>query len=466
MQPWDLAHRISTDSLGDVSGGVSPAEADLLPPISSARQDQDTEERKCDARIREEAERLCRLKQQQALRRAVQTFAELPAEAQQERVAAELAAFPTGVYKLHGDVMFPSMNEWYFNASRVAPALSEQYVADLIESLRHSEVVSSLSIARLAPFTARSMCALCFVGLNRPCCNITSLSIIQCKLGTAELSFLCQWLLTRSVRSSLALDLSHNSITGVGLACLSFAMRNASVSSLSLHGNPLGDDAIAPLTDILMDHALSNLDIGFTGISNEGCQRLFVEVPNASGLRTLGLDGLQLSTSSALHLLRCVLRSPSLTAVSLRYSPSCASKAFRERLGAVFVRNQRRRMELGQPGACRASESSQDQQDMLTQDDTLDAACSTFAGLGNTLTLEMSTNVPRMEHPKPPLRVASTAERPGSPRFPRNGALSRGYHAYTTNEPTRAVWLSLLNGREETESTTTGTQHAAASTIV
>ena len=99
-------------------------------------------------------------------------------------------------------------------------------------------------------------------------------------------------------RTLQSIDLSGNSITHVGAAALAAVLANPTSSgpvlhTLSLHGNPLGDDGVIAVSEMLgVNKTLKHLDLGHTDTTDKGMLVLCSALSESHQLESLGIERL------------------------------------------------------------------------------------------------------------------------------------------------------------------------------
>ena len=347
------------------------------------------------------------------------------ADTEQLRIKKEelaLADFPEGKPRKWKDPLFFRLKTWYIRAHRAVDdddddedeSIIDQLVADTMYALSHTSVVESLSFAEVPlvshghqhenhdaefdPTMFGRVYCLCYRGLGETPSRVTTLALPFCKLNNGACIVLAEWLKTGAMPCLFTLDLSHNFVGSIGLQAVAIAIRHPSnyIESLNLHGNPLGDDSIDAVVDLLTCKDLQWLDLGFCQLTNGIGRELFAAV-GLTSLQYLSLEGMRINSQTSLLLLSAVTQNKTLTELNLKFNAACSQNPYVERLEAMFRRNRLLHEEREKHGR-RASHVSMSKFD----------------------------------------RRASSSSNSSSADEAQ--ALRNGYHKYTTNEPTNAPW--------------------------
>eukprot|EP00756_Hemistasia_phaeocysticola_P051205 Hpha_TRINITY_DN26381_c0_g1::TRINITY_DN26381_c0_g1_i1::g.9465::m.9465 len=154
--------------------------------------------------------------------------------------------------------------------------------------------------------------------------RLAMLSIEKCGLGDASIDILCPFLEETVGRSAglpvlERLHLQGNEVSAFGVEKLCRALSSAPITALNLHGNDLGDGCMDHIARLCAAQPrLCELDLGFCRINDQGVIALARALPEVRGLRTLILDGNNITAVSGIWLLDALKRNRSLTELSYR----------------------------------------------------------------------------------------------------------------------------------------------------
>ncbi len=116
----------------------------------------------------------------------------------------------------------------------------------------------------------------------------------------------------------LVLDLSHNAIGPAGAEIVAALADNMTLTKLDLTGNPIGDDVATTLSEVMTRNStLSEIHLGFTGITPRGVRTIAEGLPYSKSLTTLDLSGASFDADAACDLSDTISFAEALTRVDL-----------------------------------------------------------------------------------------------------------------------------------------------------
>lgn len=323
-----------------------------------------------------------------------------------------------------------------------------------------------------------AVCALLFRYLKPAPSSLRRLHLSFCDLSTSTMLLLLSGLHNAYSTHNLLteLDVSYNKLTAHSLPVLCSMLPYTRILSLSLHGNPIGQEATTTVQDIidadkkiqdvsrqsetltvrqnskdplrLLNESvgtagvssssttttgaqklttqferfvretmprLESLDIGFTQLSPTEQTECIAAIQDCTFLRALNLDGLRLTPNNAAKLAVAVANSTSLWSVSVNFNISCSARQYADKLKSFCATRHAQQSVLGSPSSRNRSSISR-------------RSTSVFSPLRDRR--ESSSG----ESPKKSQVTLRAIDIEGVQCVDET-ALSEGYAAFTTNDP-------------------------------
>eukprot|EP00759_Apiculatamorpha_spiralis_P007277 PhF_6_TR14268/c0_g2_i3/m.22950 len=186
------------------------------------------------------------------------------------------------------DVMFLKLSKWHVKSPPFDDDV-EQFYSDLGGALAGLKQVSSI-LVHDSPVSEDGLAAFVCLGLIPTQSTITELTLSFCRLRDTHINVLCEWFRTSPKLHEL--NLAHNAIGPFGVQTLAaFINKLPLFRKLVLHGNPLGDAGCFTCAKMLESSFISEMDMSFCDIGEEGLIRLSMAFPKAVSLKKLWLDG-------------------------------------------------------------------------------------------------------------------------------------------------------------------------------
>jgi hypothetical protein len=260
--------------------------------------------------------------------------------ANKARQVQRARALPIGPH-VDRDPMFPNLVEWL--VGRKGEEGVDDLIADVAHRLPHATVLRRLVLHNTPALTELNVYTLAYRGFAAAF-TLTHLTVTHCKLTSDCVVPLCDWLTADVKAQSLHhLDLSHNALDSAACGLVeAMLLAHRGVRTLSLRGNALSEeDHSSALIHLLATaHCVDHLDAGFTGVQDSGVVKLCtVLASNDCRLRTLNLDGADVTQRVALLLLGKVRENNYLQGLSARYVASCCGKQYAATMSVAFAMN-------------------------------------------------------------------------------------------------------------------------------
>ena len=228
----------------------------------------------------------------------------------------EASEIPTPLPWVWEDVQLPQLPCWCLTYDQKANSSPEQYISDLCAELRNSASKIRRFELRKCPLTPITMEILCN-SLNQ-CRTLGDLSLAYCDVLDDSAGVLAEGIAGFCALRSL--EVSFSNITSVGAVHITKAcIACASLTSLILRSNPVGDHGAISLAKLLQLTNLRNLNLASSDIGDPGWNALSRAVHNSSSICSLVLDGTSPSVDGCLSMLQALKINTELTNLSLRF---------------------------------------------------------------------------------------------------------------------------------------------------
>ena len=207
-----------------------------------------------------------------------------------------------------------------------------------LELRRTGRLVKRLELRRcaLSSFTGTQLTSSLFT-----CVYLRELCLSYCDLTDITIGFVSEFIDSHPTLLNLELPFNNIGPEGVARLCEGIAACS-SLRSLSLHGNPVGDQGAVYLSRLLMSHTLRNLNLSSTMLADEGWGVIARTLSSNKSLTILNLDGTTPSLTGCLHLFHSLKLNTTLVDISLRYIKA-TTRCYLENLADVMEKNAQKR---------------------------------------------------------------------------------------------------------------------------